>query len=95
MDNKQNNRMCNGDCSKCSFQQRVYCASYMSRNNYAMVESVLLKIDSMLNEMDSMKQKISAIQSSEGELIRPFSEEEEETSVFEEESTMKASGAEK
>lgn len=77
MDNKQNNRMCNGDCSKCSFQQRVYCASYMSRNNYAMVESVLLKIDSMLNEMDSMKQKISAIQSSEGELIRPFSGEEE------------------
>ena len=94
MDN-QNNRMCHGDCSKCSFQQRVYCASYMSRNNYAMMESVLLKLDSMQSELEGMKQKISAIQSSEGELIRPFSEEEEETSVFEEVSTMKASGAEK
>ena len=72
--------MCHGDCIKCSFQQRIYCASYMARNNYAMIESVLDKLDSISSDMSEMKNKIN-----EGELIRPF----------EEESTIKASGAEK
>lgn len=64
----------------------------MARNNYAMMESVLVKLDSMQNEIGDMKQKISAIQSNESELIRPFQEEETET--FEDTSTTKASGAE-
>ena len=75
MDNNKNNRMCNGDCTRCSFQQRVYCASYMSRNNYAMMESVLAKLDEVLV-------KIQPMQTSDVDLIVPFRSEPEESSTM-------------
>ena len=89
MDNKQaDNKMCHGDCIKCSFQQRVYCASYMARNNYAMIESVLAKLDSMQSEIENMNIRINSIQSNEAELIKPFMEEDKKKSKFEDIGTM-------
>lgn len=70
--------MCNGDCSKCSFQQRVYCASYMARNNYAMIETIM-------NKIDSMQVKINELQANNVELKKPFGKNDE---TFESVNTM-------
>ena len=72
---QQQMQMCSGQCAMCQFQQRVYCAAYLARNNYAMMGAMLEKLDSMQNEMADMKTRINAIQSSESELIKPFDTE--------------------
>lgn len=70
-----NSSMCNGRCAECVFQQRVFCAAYMSRNNYSMMQSMLGKLDAMQMQIDEMQKRINAIQSNEGELMKPFVEE--------------------
>ena len=72
MENNQNKTICSGRCAECAFQQRVFCAAYMARNNYAMMESVLSKLDSLQTELDELSKRINAIQSNECELIKPF-----------------------
>lgn len=72
MNDNQNKTICSGRCAECAFQQRVFCAAYMARNNYAMMESVLARLDSMQTELSELHKRISAIQSNEGELIKPF-----------------------
>lgn len=51
MDNENNNnnnvKRCSGDCMQCSFQQRVYCAAQIARNN--------------INEIAEIKGMLSAI----------------------------------
>lgn len=79
MENQQTTKSCHGECARCSFQQRIYCASYMARNNYAMMETVLVKLDAMQSEITDLHARINAIQSAEGELIKPFAEEEVNT----------------
>lgn len=76
---------CNGQCAKCSFQQRAFCAAYMARNNYAMMESVLVKLDAMKADIEELHKRVNAIQSNEGELIKPFMEDD---NSFESTSTM-------
>lgn len=87
MESQANKTTCNGNCQACSFQQRVYCAAYMARNNYAMIEALLDKID-------VLQERINAIQA-EGTLISPLQEEiKEETIEVGKKGTIGASGAE-
>ena len=62
MEEKKENNMCNGQCSKCSFQQRIYCASYLSRNNYAMIESLLSKINAIQASIDDIRNRVNEMQ---------------------------------
>ena len=68
-------KVCSGNCQECNFQQRVYCASYMARNNYAMIESVLNRLDAIQNDIFSLREKMSAMNVSDGDFIQPLDED--------------------
>ena len=69
-----NNASCHGECARCSFQQRVYCAAYMSRNNYAILESIIARMDSFSSEIASIKSRVNEMGSDTSEFITPSTE---------------------
>ena len=91
METKNKQQSCNGQCAMCQFQQRVYCAAYLARNNYAMMGAMLEKIDTMQNAIVDLHTRINAIQSVEGDLVKPFAEKDDVS--FENDSTSGVSGA--
>ena len=75
--NNNANFVCSGQCTQCQFQQRVYCAAYLARNNYAMMNAMLGKIDALQVEIKDLNARINAMQNVEGELMHPFNVKEE------------------
>ena len=69
--NNQNTFKCSGDCLKCSFQQRVYCSSQMSRNAIDMIGAVLENQKSILARFERVE---NAIQSKDDGIINPMAE---------------------
>ena len=69
--NNQNTFKCSGDCLKCSFQQRVYCSSQMSRNAIDMLVAVLDNQKSILERLERVEK---SIQSKDEEIINPMAE---------------------
>ena len=69
--NNQNTFKCSGDCLKCSFQQRVYCSSQMSRNAIDMIGAVLENQKSILERFERVEK---AIQSKGEEIVNPMAE---------------------
>lgn len=69
--NNQSTFKCSGDCLKCSFQQRVYCSSQMSRNSIDMLGAVLDNQKSILERLERIEK---AQESKDEEIINPMAE---------------------
>jgi hypothetical protein len=44
-------KVCPNDCIKCSFQQQVYCAAFMSRTMIDKVKNLEEKVDNLTNSI--------------------------------------------
>ena len=93
MDNNNNKTtMCNGNCQACSFQQRAYCATFVSRKNLGILLDVVSSVEALRTEVSELKEHIKTMQACNVEMLNPF-ERAEESLKFENESTIGASGA--
>lgn len=87
-----NTKKCSGDCLMCSFQQRVYCAAQISRNNMdAIVE--------MRESIKELSQKIDRLGNTDSDVFNPINDvKPEEHAVVEQpqefETAQSDSGAE-
>ena len=59
MDNENNNnnnnvKRCSGDCMQCSFQQRVYCAAQIARNNVDEIAEIKGMLSAMAERVDRL-----------------------------------------
>ena len=77
-ENNQQGYTCTGDCLRCSQAQRQYCASQFTFKNMRMLESMVVSIQSLSEEVKSLGETVSAIQNAEGELFNPSEQEETE-----------------
>ena len=84
---------CSGNCQACSFQQRIYCASFMARSNFSLLEGIMGKLDGMQKEIADIQARVNALQTENNELIMPIMEEKQKD-AFEGFRTKRASGAE-
>lgn len=70
-ENGNTNFTCSGDCLKCSVQQRIYCASQMSRNAIPMLEAILVNQTSILERLERIEK---AQENKDEEIINPMAE---------------------
>ena len=47
-------KKCNGDCMTCSFQQRVYCAAQLSRNNMDAINEIKMAVSELSGKVDRL-----------------------------------------
>lgn len=54
-------KTCCGDCLMCSVQQRVYCASQMTRHSITMLERIEERIDQLEQQVREMQAGTSGV----------------------------------
>ena len=72
MENNENNnniKKCSSDCMQCSFQQRVYCAAQIARNN-------VNEIAEIKDLLSIMTEKIDRLGNASAEVFNPMSKTE-------------------
>ena len=73
-----NTKKCCGDCLACSFQQRVYCAAQISRNNMDAINEMKLVVG-------ELSEKIDRLGNTDSEIFNPMNESVENVDTATEE----------
>ena len=67
----QKPRPCPKDCSRCSLQQQVFCSASMMFRSFDVMNAVIQRLDRQQQTIDTLSQRLAAIQSSEAEFSAP------------------------
>ena len=65
-------RPCPRDCTKCGYQQHIFCAARMSFQMFEVMNGVIQRLDIQSQRISDLEQRIAAIQSSEAEFSSPL-----------------------
>ena len=74
---------CSGNCMKCNPFQRAYCSSQLAYSNMKMLEMMEQQMETMQGSVNTLKEKIDAMQNNEASLIYPTSEPKDDSAVRE------------
>ena len=64
-------RPCPQDCTKCSLQQQVFCSASMMFRSFDVMNAVIQRLDRQQQTIDTLSERIAAMQSAEAELVAP------------------------
>lgn len=67
----QQPRPCPKDCSRCSLQHQVYCATKMTFDSFAVMNVIIQRLDRQQQTIDALSERLAAIQTAEAEFAAP------------------------
>lgn len=67
----QQPRPCPKDCSRCSLQHQVYCATKMTFDSFAVMNVIIQRLDRQQQTIDALTERLAAIQTAEAEFAAP------------------------